>query len=114
MYTVGVMTDVTNEQVVRKTTYASVASPACPEVSLTTGGVDLEMGGTGDGPSRPPTVPVVPTVVLVPGVVRAQALLIHGVDCRRGVGALLVAARRLRVGKCNVHSVRWLLGFGRR
>ena len=48
------------------------------------------------------------------GVVRAQALLVHGVDCRRGVGSLLAVARRLRVGKCAVRSVRWLLGVGRR
>ena len=57
-----------------------------------------------------PVVPVVP----VPGVVRAQALLIHGVDCRRGVGALLAAARRLKVGECTIWGVRWLLGVGRR
>ena len=50
----------------------------------------------------------------VPGVVRAQALLIHGVDCRRGTGALLAAARRLRVGECTVRGVRWLLGVGSR
>lgn len=35
-------------------------------------------------------VPVVPTPVS--RVVRAQALLVHGVDCRRGLGALLAAA----------------------
>ena len=54
---------------------------------------------------------------LVAGVewsVRAQALLIHEVDCRRGVGALLAMARRLRVGDCGVRRVRWLLGVGRR
>ena len=50
----------------------------------------------------------------VPGVIRAQALLIHGVDCRRGMGALLAAARRLRVGVCAVRGVRLLLGVGRR
>ena len=49
-----------------------------------------------------------------PGVVRAQALLIHGVDCRQGMGALVAAARRLRVGECSVRGVRWLLGVGRR
>ena len=48
------------------------------------------------------------------GVVRAQALLVHGVYCRRGVGSLLLVARRLRVGKCAVRGVRWLLGVGRR
>ena len=57
-----------------------------------------------------PVVPVVP----VPGLVRAQALLIHGVDCRRGVGAQLAAERRLRVSECTVWGVRWLLGVGRR
>ena len=48
------------------------------------------------------------------GVVRVEALLIHGVDCRRGVGSLLAVARRLRVGRCTVRGVRWLLGVGRR
>ena len=50
----------------------------------------------------------------VPVVVRAQALLIHGVDCRRGVGALFAAASRLRVGESTVRGVRWMLGVGRR
>ena len=74
------------------------------------------MGGMGGGPSGPPPVPVVPVVPVVPelGVVRAQALLVHGVDCRRGVGALLAAARRLRIGVWAVRGVRWLLGVGRR
>ena len=49
----------------------------------------------------------------VEGLVRAQALLIHGVDCRRGVGTLLTMARRMRVGDCGVCGVRWLLGVGR-
>ena len=53
-------------------------------------------------------------VVAVGGSVRAQALLIHRVDCRRGVGTLLAMARRLRVGECGVRGVRWLLGVGRR
>ena len=52
-------------------------------------------------------------VVGVEGLVRAQALLIHGVDCRRGVGTLLGMARRLRVGECSVRGVRLLLGVGR-
>ena len=47
------------------------------------------------------------------GSVRAQALLIHGVDCRRAVGTLLAMARRLRVRDCAVRCVRWLLGVGR-
>ena len=74
------------------------------------------MGGVGGGPAEPPPVPVVPLVPVarVPEVVRAQALLIHGVDCRRGMGALLAAAGRLRVGECTVRGVRWLLGVGRR
>ena len=111
--TVGVMTDVMNVQVVRKTTYASVASQASPEVVAEPAGVDIEMGGMGGGPTGPPPALVswgVPEL----GVVWAQALLIHGVDCRRGMGALLAAARRLRVGECDVQGVRWLLGVGRR
>ena len=114
--TVGVQTDVSRVQVVRETTYASVASQACPGVAPAGGGVDVGMSGMGGGPSGPPLVPLVPVVpaVSVPGVVRAQALLIHGVDCRRGMGALLAAARRLRVGECAVRGVRWLLGVGRR
>ena len=114
--TVGVQTDVSRVQVVRETTYASVASQACPEVASSGVGVDVEMGGMGGGPSGPPLVPLMPVVpvVPVPGVVRAQALLIHGIDCRRGMGALLTAARRLRVGECTVRGVRWLLGVGRR
>ena len=49
----------------------------------------------------------------MPAVVRAQALLIYGVDCHRGIGALLAATRGLRVGECTVHGMRWLLGVGR-
>ena len=114
--TVSVQTDVSRVQVVRETTYASVASQACPEVAPSGGGVDVEMSGMGGGPSGPPPVPGVPVVPVVPepGVVRAQALLIHGVDCRWGMGALLAAARGLRVGECFVRGVRWLLGMGRR
>ena len=76
----------------------------------------MEMGGVGGDPAVPPPVPVVPLVpaARVPEVVRAQALLIHGVDCRRGMGALLGVASRLRVGECTVRGVRWLLGVGRR
>ena len=48
------------------------------------------------------------------GVVRAQALLIHGVDCRRGVGSLLLVAKRLHIRKCTVWGIRWVLGVGRR
>lgn len=50
----------------------------------------------------------------VPGVIWVQALLIHGVDCKRGVGTLLAAARSLRVGECTVCGMQWLLGAGRR
>ena len=71
------------------------------------------MSGMCGGPSGPSPVPVVPALP-VPAVVRAQALLIHGVDCRRGMGALLAAARGLKVGECTVRGVRWLLGVGRR
>ena len=58
--TVSLQTDVSRVQVVRKTTYASVASQACPEVAPAGGGVDVEMGGMGWGSSGPPPVPVVP------------------------------------------------------
>ena len=114
--TVGVQTDVSRVQVVRETTYASVASQACPEVAPSGVGVDVEMAGMGGGPSGPPPVPLVSdgAAVPVPEVVQAQALLIHGVDCRRSMGALFAAARRLRVGECTVRGVRWLLGAGRR
>ena len=114
--TVGMQTDVSRVQVVRETTYASVASQACLEVAPTDVGVDVDMGGMGGGPAGPPPVPPVPVVPVgpVPGVVQAQALLIHGVDCRRGMGALFAAPRRLRVGECSVRGVRWLLGVGRR
>ena len=71
------------------------------------------MGGSPAGPPPVPVIRLVPTVP-VPVVVRAQALLIHGVDCHRGMGALLAATRRLRVGDCTVRRVRWLLGVGRR
>ena len=110
--TVGVMTDVTNVQVVQKTTYTSVASQACPEVVPESAGVDVEMGGMGGGPVGRPTSPVGGDGP-VPGVIRAQALLIHGVDCRRSMRALLAAARGLRVGECGVRGVRWLLGVGK-
>ena len=69
-------------KVVRETTYASVATQAGA------GGVgvdgDAVMGGVG--------VPDVGPWPMggVEGLVRAQALLIHVVDCRRGVGTLLV------------------------
>ena len=49
----------------------------------------------------------------VEGLVRAQALLIHVVDCRRGVDALLAMARRLRVGEYSMRGIQWLLGVGR-
>ena len=114
--TVGLQTDVSRVQVVRETTYALVASQACPEGSLGVGRVDVEMGGMGGGPAEPPLVPVVALVPAthVHGVVRAQALLIHRVDCRRGMGALLAAPSRLRVGECTVRGVWWWLGVGRR
>ena len=96
--------------------YPSLASHACPEVSSGVRGSDVEMGGVGGGLAGSPSVPVIALVPApqVPGVVRVQALLIHRVECRRGMGALLAAPRRLRVGECAVHGVRWLLGIGRR
>ena len=89
----------------RETTYASVASQASPEVVAEPAGVDTVMGGMGGGPAGRPPTPVGGGVP-VPVVVRAQALLIHGVDCRRSVRALLAAARELRVGVCGVRGVR--------
>ena len=70
------------------------------------------MGGMGGGPSGPPPAPGGGGMP-VPGVVRAQALLIYEVDCRRSVRALLAAARGMRVGECGVRGVRWLLDVGR-
>ena len=70
------------------------------------------MGGIWGWPSEPPPA-LVGGGEPVPRVVRAQALLIHVVDCGRSARALLAAARRLRVGVCEVRGVRWLLGFGR-
>ena len=65
------------------------------------------MGGVGvpDVGPRP--------VAGVEGLVRAQALLIHRVDCRRGVGTLLSMMQRLRVDDYGVCVVWWLLGVGR-
>ena len=48
------------------------------------------------------------------GLVWTQALLIHGVDCKRGIGTLLAMARRLQVGDCGLRGFQWLLGVGRR
>ena len=127
---VGVQTDISRVQVVRETTYASVATQA-GACEVPTGG-DTVMGGVG-APDPPPGGARVwdegagwgsvggggsgaPGMDPRPadGVVSAQALLVHGVDCRRGIGSLLAAARKLRVGKCTVRGVRWLLGVGRR
>ena len=46
----------------------------------------------------------------VPRDVQVLALLIHGVDCQRGVEELLAAASRLKFGNSIVHSITWLLG----
>ena len=48
--TVEVMTDVTNVQEVRKSTYASVASQASSGEVAEPAGVDVEMGGMGEAP----------------------------------------------------------------
>ena len=103
---VGVQTDISRVQVVRETTYASVATQAGA------GGVGVD-GDTVIGGIGVPGMGPHPAAG-VEGTVRAQALLIHGVDCRRGVGTLLAMARRLRVGDYGVRGVRWLLGVGRR
>ena len=65
----------------------SVASQAWPEVSPATGGEHGEMGGVGAGSLRSSPAPCVPTVAPMPEIVRAQALLIHGIDYRHGRGA---------------------------
>ena len=94
----GVQTDISRVQVVREMTCTTVATQAGA------GGVGVDgdsvIGGVGlpDVGSRPVGEGV--------GLVWAQALLIHGVDCRRGVGALLAMTRRLRVRDCGVHGVR--------
>ena len=111
--TVGVITDVTNIPVVRKTTYATVAFQACSELSPAPSGVDVKMGGTGDGPTGSPPVPVILTVEPMLVVVRAQPLLVHCIGCRCKVGAVFAAARSLTVGECTVHVGRWLLVLGR-
>lgn len=115
MSTVRLMTDISRMQVVCETTYASVASQACPEGSLAVRREDVEMEGVGGGTSGPPPIPVVADILVVhvPGVLQAYALLVHGVDCRRDMRALLGAAPRLRVGECTVRGVRWLLRAGR-
>lgn len=82
--TASVPTDVCHVQVVRKTTYESVTSQAYPEVAPIVVGMDVEIGmmrGGLPGPHPVPVVLVVP-VALVPGIVRATALVIYGVDCR--------------------------------
>lgn len=99
---VGVQTDISRVQLVRETTYASVASQAGS--GRVTAGVDVEMGGV--------KVPGI-NPGMVNGVVWAQALLIHKVNCRREIGPLLAAAKMLRVGNCVVWGVWWLLGLGR-
>ena len=93
-------------QVVREMTYASMATQAGASGIGVDG--DTVMGGVGvpDVGPRP--------VAEEEGLVRAQALLIHEVDCRRGVGTLLAMAQRPRVGNCGVRGVQWLLGVGRR
>ena len=73
--------------------------------------VDVEMGGMGSSPAGPPPAPV-DSGVPVPRVVRAQALLIYDMDCRRSVRALLAAAQGLSLVVCSVRGVRWLLGVG--
>ena len=98
-------------QVVRETTYASVATqagvcivpadgdtvmgevwaPGPPPASIGVLGWGYNRGMAGGG--RSPLGGSQPAE----GAVRAQALLIHRVDCRRGVGSLLSAARQLRV-----------------
>ena len=46
-------------------------------------------------------------------VVRAQALVVHGVSCVSGLQAMERCARHLNVGVCTVHVVQWLLGWQR-
>ena len=70
--TVSIQTDVARVHVVRKTTYASVASQACPGGVPVVEVADVVMAGTGGVPVPPLVGPVA---------VRAQLLLIHGVEC---------------------------------
>ena len=124
---VGVHTDVSRVQVVCERTYASLATQAGACVGPVDG--DTVKGSVGEPGSLPAGAGVLgwgtnrgvaggggtplggsrPTE----GTVRAQALLIHNVNCRRGVGSLLSVAWRLWVGECSVREVRWLLGVGR-
>lgn len=116
MSTIGLITDVSCAQVMSEMSYAIVAFQVFPELELGTDEVDLKMRRKGNGHMEPPlfSVVTVDSVVTVPRVVQAQALWNHSVDGRRGIGVLVVAAKRLRVGKCTIRSVRWLLGSGRR
>ena len=52
--TVDVQTDVSRVQVVRETTYASVAAQTCGGMGPVAEGVDVEMSGMGGGPPGPP------------------------------------------------------------
>ena len=51
---VSVQTDVSRVQVVRETTYASVAAQTCAGVGPVAEGVNVEMSGMGGGPPGPP------------------------------------------------------------
>lgn len=76
------MTDMTDVQVVQKTTNMCVALHACHLVLPTAGDVDIEMGGVEGGPigSLPP---LDATVISVLGVICAQALVLHSIKCQR-------------------------------
>ena len=89
---------------------ATCRAPSPPPSGAKVWDKEASWGAAGGGGSGAPEMGSRPA----DGVVRAQALLIYGVDCRRGVGSLLAAARRLRVGEYSVRGVCWLLGVSRR
>lgn len=75
----------------RKITYTLGATQAGHKVSLSTSGVDVQMDGIGDRPSRPSPGTFTRTVlfIAVPEVGQVQALVIHSVDSQRGFPLLL-------------------------
>lgn len=113
---ISVMTDVANMQVVHRKSYMSVVSKACPKVSPVTDGEVVEMEGT----NREETFRVSSGPCCLACFCCACSWGVPGASfvdswCRlsAGHGVMLVAAQRLRVTKCTVRGVKWLLRVGR-